>query len=180
MGFATKLARFAIPAALCAFPHTPALAQNATTGLPNGATSINETYDEWIVTCLNGPNGKACSLAQIQNDQKSGQRALAIQLQSSAETATGVLLLPFGLQLSEGVTMAIDEATPLEKGAFSTCLPQGCMVPLNFDAEKLAALKTGKLLQLAARPMGAAEDAKLQISLKGFNAALNRVQELSK
>ncbi|MCD4512140.1 hypothetical protein LQT97_12965 [Brucella pseudogrignonensis] len=65
--------------------------------LPNGASSINETYGDWTVNCAIADNSKRCGVSQEQGNNQTGQRVFAIDLQPPADGQTnGVLLLPFG------------------------------------------------------------------------------------
>lgn len=158
-------------------------AQNKASPLPGGASSLSETHGDWAVQCrLQAIKDEApkplCSLSQQQQDNK-GSRVLAVELQPTADGATGALVLPFGLQLSKGVSLQIDEAKAGAAQPFSTCLPAGCIVPLNFGDAQLKALNSGKALNLIAEAVSG-DEVKLSVSLEGFSAALNRVKELLK
>lgn len=160
---------------------TSSLAQ-AATGLPGGASSLTETYGNWTVTCGLQAQGEAknvvCSMSQQQVDEKR-QRALAIELSPNKTGTGGVFVLPFGLNLGSGAVLQIDE-NPAEKPlGFSTCLPAGCLVPVNFDAAKSDALSKGKQLTVLAKAIDG-NDIKLNVPLDGFAAALKRVKELLK
>jgi invasion protein IalB len=156
-----------------------AVTQEQTT-LPGGASSLQETYQDWLVACVH-KDVKRCAVSQ-QQAQQNGQRLLAIELTAStdAETATGTLVLPFGLALEAGVILQVDDnpaATPLR---FSTCLSAGCIVPLKFDAPTLAALRVGTTLKAMAKAANSDQPGTLSISLKGFSAAFDRAAVLMK
>lgn len=160
-----------------------AYAQDKASPLPGGASSLSETHGDWAVQCRLQPvkdeaPKPLCSLSQQQQDNK-GSRVLAVELQPTADGASGALVMPFGLQLSKGVSLQIDEAKAGAAQAFSTCLPAGCIVPLNFGEAQLKALNSGKALNLVAEAVTGGE-VKLSVSLEGFSAALNRVKELLK
>lgn len=152
-------------------------------GLPGGASSLTETYGNWTVTCLvqkQGENQKVlCSMSQQQVDDKR-QRALAVEISpSDKNSAAGAFVLPFGLNLAAGATLQLDE-TPADKPlAFTTCLPAGCIVPVNFDAAKADALGKGQNLSVLAQAMDG-NPIKLNVPLDGFSAALKRTRELLK
>jgi invasion protein IalB len=156
----------------------PATAQDAPS-LPNGASSLQEGYQDWVVSCGLTDAGKQCALSQ-QQTQQNGQRVLAVELIVNTEGAvSGSLVLPFGLALSAGATLRVDEQpaqTPLQ---FSTCLPAGCIVPLTFDGDQLAAMRVGSQLVVNVRAEGMSEPTTLTVSLKGFSAALDRTQALA-
>ena len=77
--------------------------------LPGGASSLQETYGDWRVACVVRETERLCSLSQ-QHSQQNGQRVLSIEIVPSAENAAnGTLVLPFGLLLSAGVTLTVDD-----------------------------------------------------------------------
>ena len=165
-------------AALLAGP-CAAIAQTAPAPLPNGASSVQETYEDWSVACVQAEAGKLCALSQ-QQAQQDGQRVLAIEIIPRPDgTATGTLVLPFGLSLEAGAVLQIDEQEPRPALRFSTCLPAGCIVPVSLDETLLAALGEGGALKLYVTPIDAAQPLPLSISLKGFAAALERTSALA-
>ncbi|MCO5966731.1 invasion associated locus B family protein [Sinorhizobium meliloti] len=165
----------AAAAALLAFT-APAAAQEATSKLPGGASSLQETYETWSLACQAKPQ-TACAISQ-QQVQQNGQRVLAIELKREADGAlTGNLVLPFGLQLNAGATLQIDAETPQQPLRFSTCLPAGCLVTLNFNTEAVAALRGGTVLKVHVQSIDGKE-VPLSIQLKGLAAALDRLEVL--
>lgn len=148
-------------------------------GLPGGASSLNETYRDWRVVCAQQGNQKRCALSQAQV-QQNGQRILAIELNAPTGNAvSGILILPFGLAFESGVGLQIDEKPPLQPLRFRTCVPGGCIVSLAFDAPALIALRAGTALKIKAVADGG-EAMPLSISLQGFGTALDRVGALSR
>jgi len=152
-------------------------------GAPAAAPStptVNETFQNWRVICMPQPAGKQrCGVSQGQV-QKSGQRLLAIELGApTAGAMGGALVLPFGLALYPGVVLQIDGKPVGQPLGFRTCLPVGCVVPLNFDAATIAALGTGAALQVKAKADGG-EEAAFSIPLQGFAAAVDRLAALSR
>ncbi len=157
----------------------PAAAQTQA-GLPGGANSLQETYEDWTVACVLKDAAKRCGLSQQQADQQSHQRILAIELNAnSADKVDGALVLPFGLALESGVTLQVDEAPAGPSLRFRTCLPVGCVVPLSFDDKFVAVLRKGAALKVHAFADGG-KDALFTISLKGFPPALDRTTALAK
>ncbi|MQT15104.1 invasion associated locus B family protein [Segnochrobactrum spirostomi] len=157
-----------------------ASAEQATSTLPGGATSLQETYDDWSVACAMPGGRKSCSFSQTQVNQQNQQRVLAIELTSGQDGAiTGVLAMPFGLALADGVTLQIDDAAPGGQIAYQTCLPVGCVVPLKFNADYLANLEKGKQLKVNAVAADTGKPLTFTISLKGFAPALSRTRSLS-
>lgn len=149
--------------------------------LPNGASSINETYGDWTVNCAIADNQKRCGFSQEQGNSQTGQRVFAIDLQLPADGRTnGVLLLPFGLKLDDGVKLKLDEQNLGQGARFSTCVPAGCLVPVSFPTVATDALKKGEKLVVTAAREGGGEVPTFTVSLDGFTTALNRVAELAK
>lgn len=148
--------------------------------LAGGASSLRETYEDWTVNCVQ-KQGKHC-LLQHQQTQQNGQRILVIEVVGSGDgkTATGTLVVPFGLALDAGVSLQIDEQPSKAPVRFSTCLPAGCVVPVSFDDKFLAALRTGTTLKTMAKAVNTNEPIAFSVPLKGFSAAFDRVTALMK
>ncbi|WP_118138483.1 invasion associated locus B family protein [Oceanicella sp. SM1341] len=170
----------ALGCALWAAASAAALAQDTPATLPGGASSLRETFTDWEVTCTPREGTPLCALSQQQR-QDNGQNVLTVELTSSDASAgaRGAMLLPFGLALGKGVTLRIGEAEPGAPLPFSTCLPAGCLVPLEFDAETLAALRDAGTLTLGATVNGSDRAVNFTVSLAGFSAALERTASLS-
>ncbi|MEM5472111.1 invasion associated locus B family protein [Hoeflea sp. AS60] len=150
--------------------------------LPGNASSLTEAHGDWTVKCAvvsssDGAKTKRCSLSQQQVAQQTGQRALAIELTTASEGASGSLVLPFGLALERGVTYQLDDGPIGATQTFRTCLPVGCVVDVTFDAGTLASFRSGKQLQVTATADGGQEMI-FSISLSGFSSALDRVVAL--
>ncbi|MBN8931425.1 MAG: invasion associated locus B family protein [Rhizobium pusense] len=149
--------------------------------LPNGAASINEVYGDWTVNCAIADNSKRCGFSQEQGNSQTGQRLFAIELQPPANGQTsGVLLLPFGLKLDDGVKLKLDEQNLGQGARFSTCLPAGCFVPVSFPTVATDAMKKGEKLVITATRDGGGEVPTFTVSLNGFTTAMSRVAELAK
>lgn len=149
----------------------------ASAPLPGGATNLQETYEDWTVSCQTADKNAVCVMRQVQTNSKTGQRVLLAELQKSAKGNEGVLLLPFGLDLAKGATTKIDD----KDGAtlqFSTCLPQGCLMPATFDDKQIASLRKSASFKVQATSLNPAQPVDFAISLKGFGAAYDRMTAL--
>ncbi|EXL09411.1 invasion associated locus B family protein [Aquamicrobium defluvii] len=145
--------------------------------LPGGATSLQETHEDWQISCQIANGAKQCAVLQ-QQYQQGGQRILAIEVQSQSEGGIkGVAVLPFGLKLQEGVAFQIDDEPALPAAHFSTCLPAGCILPVEFDAAALKTLRSGSTLRLKVTSTDEKE-LTFSVSLKGFSSALDRHADL--
>ncbi len=147
--------------------------------LPGGASSLNETYKDWQVSCTQQGNAKRCSMSQQQVNQQNRQRVLAIEITAVANKSEGVVMLPFGLALDAGVKLQIDEGGIGQPIRFRTCLPAGCLVPLSFDAATVASLRKATALKVIATADGGAATP-FSISLQGFGTALDRIAVLTR
>lgn len=148
--------------------------------LPGGASTLQETYEDWTVSCQSQKETSVCAIRQDQNSSQTGQRVLTAELRNIAGgKVEGVLLMPFGLDLAKGATLKIDEAAGPNL-VFSTCLPQGCLAPISFDAKQAAALKAGSNLNVTATALSPSQPVAFKVSLKGFGAALDRIVALTK
>ncbi|WP_162894638.1 invasion associated locus B family protein [Rhizobium terrae] len=157
------------------------LAQTSSSTLPNGASSLNESYQDWVVLCSASDKGRLCVMTQQQRRQDTDQLVLAMELSSiSANEIKGTLVLPFGLRLADGVTLQIDDGAVSKPLAFTTCLPAGCIVPLSLDAAMVKALRAGTVLRLVTKAHDTGQNVGLSVSLKGFAAAQDRAVTLAK
>lgn len=160
-------------------------AANQTDALPGGASSLQETYQDWVVVCAqqlgsgSQSSTKRCAMSQQQVNQQGGQRVLALELKLLGSGVEAALSLPFGLALDKGVALQIDDGQISQPFRFRTCLPAGCIVPVTFDAAQMAALQKGVSLKVKAVADGGV-DTSFTISLKGFGAALARLKVLTK
>jgi len=146
--------------------------------LPGGASSLQEAYQDWRVTCAVQGKTRACTISQSQN-QQNGQRLLGMELRSRSNGGVaGALVLPFGLLLNAGAVLQIDDKAAHEPLGFRTCVPTGCLVPVSFDQAAVSALRTGTALKI----LLTAEDGRkltFPVSLKGFAASLDRLNTLT-
>lgn len=147
--------------------------------LPGGASSLQENYGDWTVVCALPGGHKACTLYQTQADQKTQQRVLAMELSAGEKgLVTGVLALPFGLDLEKGVSLQIGDGAPGARMPFQTCLPVGCIVQLKFDEAALTKLRAAKQVKIIAHTAENDQPLDLAVSLNGFTTALARVRTL--
>lgn len=181
---AAKPAAPAAPAAAAAAP-APGAAAPAAAGTPAQpgqapASEVQkEAFGDWLVVCLSQPTGKRCTLIQEQAAPQTRQRMLAMEVALNGDKLEGLLLLPFGLLLERGVVMQLDDQPAQPALRFRTCLPAGCVVPINFDPKTLAALRTGKNLKLKVA-LDSGQEPNLAISLNGFGQAVDRLVALRK
>ena len=149
--------------------------------LPGGSNSLMETYDDWSVVCQVKSDATACAVRQVQASKQTNQTVLAIEiLGTPKDKLSGFMLLPLGLVLANGAQLKIDDGDAGVAIAFSTCLPQGCVVPLDLDGDMAARLRAGKTLTVSMVATDSNRSLALPVSLKGFSNALDRVADLTK
>lgn len=177
----TSLAQQSAPASRATPAPTVQQPAGAVAVLPNGASSINETYGEWTVDCRILDRQKQCVLSQVQGNKETGQRRFGIELRPSRDGKTeGTVLMPFGLNLDAGALLKLDDKD-LGKGLrFSTCVPQGCLLPVSFPTVATDAMRKATKLVVASLNLSSSEPVTFNISLDGFSAALTRTTELAK
>ncbi|BBL52893.1 invasion protein [Bartonella quintana] len=160
----------------------PAATKSAIATLPNGASSLTETYGLWSVNCGIQDGKKVCFMhRQEVNDQNRVVVAMNVGLNADG-VVSGNLTVPFGILVSKPVRLQVDEGKAVIETGIRTCVPAGCVVPVVFDKNHLAALRAGKHLKLAMTIAASGEPAlnDLFVQLNGFSNALNRLIALQK
>lgn len=162
-------------AAIAALVLSAPMAFAQETGLPGNASSLREGHGDWQVACAAPEGAVRCAMSQTQVSENR-QRVLSIELTSGDDspTASGALVLPFGLDLASGVAYRLDEGGTVAIQPFRTCLPVGCIVDVAFDAGTVASLKAGNQLHVIATAEGG-QELIFSISLAGFSSAFDRV-----
>lgn len=164
-------------------PTAPSVSQSAAQAatLPNGASAINETYGDWTVDCRIANGQRLCVLLQSQGNSQTGQRVFAIELRAPKDgRAEGTILMPFGMKLENGAVLRLDDKDLGQGLRFSTCLAQGCLLPISFPTVATDAMKAGKALTVAALNLSNNEPVSFNVSLGGFAAALDRIAQIDK
>lgn len=149
--------------------------------LPNGALSVNEAYGDWTVDCRIADSQKRCVLSQAQGNGQTGERVFAIELRTPRDGKTeGTILMPFGVNLDSGAILKLDDKD-LGKGLrFSTCVPQGCLLPVSFPTVATDAMRKASKLTVASLNLSSGEAITFNISLNGFSSALDRINQLGR
>lgn len=165
---------------LCAMLAGPAGAQETTDA---GPSTLSETYDSWTVQCAKittgGQTTRNCQMSQELQQPESRQRVLlfAVAPKQGERASKATLILPFGLRLSEAVRIEVD-GKELFRGAFTTCLPGGCISEIDLSDEivnQMRALEKLTVVMTANDGQGVRAD----VSLAGFGAAYRRLLALT-
>lgn len=160
----------------------PAATKPAAATLPNGASSLTETYGLWSLNCSIQEGKKICFMhRQEVNDQ--GRVVVAMNVILNADgVVSGNLTVPFGLAVNKPIRIQVDEGKAVIETGIRTCVPAGCIVPIVFDKNHVSALRSGKHLKLSMTIAAPGEPPlnDLFIQLNGFSNALNRLTALQK
>ncbi len=139
---------------------------------------LREEYGSWQVICAAKDEATRCVMQQVQIDAKTQQRVLMIELgRGDNGNLSGIMVMPFGLDLQKGVGLGLEGGDPFQISGFSTCLPAGCIVPLTFGEKQLEVLRENAALVISATANADAAPVKFAISLDGFVPALNRLAD---
>ncbi|MBB4076483.1 invasion protein IalB [Bartonella fuyuanensis] len=165
-----------------AISSTPSASKDVAATLPNGASSLTETYGLWTINCSIQEGKKVCFMHR-QEVNEQGRVVVAMSLILNAEgVVSGNLTIPFGILVSKPVRLQVDEGKAVIETGIRTCVPAGCLVPVVFDKNHVAALRAGKQFKLAMTIAAPGEPPlnDLFIQLNGFSNALNRLTALQK
>lgn len=146
--------------------------------VPSAAVKAPEVASAWGIKCDKSGDHKQCSMVQEFRIKKDNQLVLQVEIRpDGAHVATGVLTLPFGVSVTDGVSLQVDSG-PDVRMPFSTCLPQGCLVPLRLDGSLLSALRRGKTLKLTTSVPGSGP-VSFEMTLQGFSEGYSRMLDLN-
>src|SRR5262245_23211903 len=175
LAFAALLASFASTVA-------PSSAEDA------GPSALSETYGDWVVKCATvQPGGKTdakpksvCQMSQELLQGQSGKRALLIVFGiDETGVLSGTIIAPFGLDLKSGLSLKMADTVYLE-APFKTCVPQGCVAPAAVNSKLQTAMRDGDKLTVAMTAADSGQTINMDVSLKGFGQAYDRLAALSK
>ncbi|MEE4452982.1 invasion associated locus B family protein [Novosphingobium resinovorum] len=152
----------------------------AATAADGPSPALRERFGDWGVTCVTVEKGTKCSILQQQAARAAPgqalQRTIAIELLPVPYGAVGTLLTPFGVDLAKGVTLRLGKAGP--PLPFKTCLPTGCLVPLQFGKDAVEALRHQPVLHVLFETAGDGQTIDVPISLGGLGQALDRAKAI--
>lgn len=128
----------------------------------------------WIVRCQEAGAAR-CEIFQRLIVQETGQRVaeFAIGFPEDKGAARGVVVLPLGILLTDGVQMQIDEHQPFSfKVRF--CTADGCYAYLNLNETVLDLMRKGGKAVLSFRSLQG-QNVEIPISLTGFTRSLAEI-----
>lgn len=148
-----------------------------------GSYYVRATHSDWTVRCIRTEEGPdPCELYQLMQDEEDNAVAemTLIPLRNGNVAAGATLIAPLETDLIQGLGFGVDNAEP--RGyPFSFCAPVGCVSRMGFTADELNGLKRGNKAVVTLLPFGAnpEQPVRLDLSLSGFTAAFNEVQQLA-
>ena len=120
---------------------------------------------------------QSCEIFQrlVSRDNQARLLEVAIGFPAGQGAARGVVILPLGVDLSQPLTLAVDDKAPL---GFKVryCLMDGCYAFLTLPPDVLATMKAGALAAISFKTFDG-QPGKLPLSLDGFSAALGAIQK---
>lgn len=140
-----------------------------------------ETYKDWTVRCGEVPNqGERCEMSQKvkapNNPDQTAMRVAVLYPQGSDRPA-GIFQLPLGIVLPKGVAMKVDDNDAV-RFPVQICVKQGCRADVPLKSKLLNQMKAGRTAYVQVQtPRAKSGTVQLEVSLLGFTAALQRVQE---
>ncbi len=126
----------------------------------------------WVKRC----EGTNCEIVQrlMSQDSKSRVLEMAIGFPGGSPSARGVMILPLGVDLSQGFSMSVDGQEPL---GFKVryCLMDGCYAFLTLPPDVIASMKKGAMATIAFKTFDG-QPGKLPLGLDGFSEALGSLK----
>ncbi len=136
------------------------------------ADSIIEKYGQWSLDCQRVETGRRCSISQRLGNQL-GMEVLQSDTQDSVKA---LILLPFGLAVSEGITLFIDNKPADHRIPFSTCGSEGCIVPMVVSQKSMEQILQGSQLKIISFDAISSERKEYSIPLEGISRAYLRLK----
>jgi invasion protein IalB len=131
----------------------------------------------WSVRCTSDKPGRECEVYQRLVVAKSGQRVaeFAVGFPKGKQDGRGVIVLPLGILLEDGIVMQIDEG---QKFKFKPryCTSDGCFAFINVSAALVNALEKGNEVHFNAKALNGKE-IKIRMSLKGLSKTIKAAAE---
>ncbi len=153
----------------------PAFAQDAYSTTPS---QTSEVYGDWTVACGVSDGQRQCAMTQTLVETGTSQHVMTIEL-ARGETGQleGMLVGPFGMDFSAGVTLSVDSEAIGPALPFLTCLPTGCLIPLSLSDAQRQRLAAGTALTITGHSADGITAIPISLSLTGFTAAAQRVDQ---
>ena len=130
----------------------------------------------WRVECTGDGKTLDCRAVQQVFQRDTRQLVLSAVVRPAADLKTGamVLTLPLGLNLTEPVTVKVDNGAA-ERQPIQTCTNVGCFVTMTLTDKMLAAMRTGSELKITVQDVNK-KPVDMGMPLLGFGLAFDKAK----
>jgi invasion protein IalB len=130
----------------------------------------------WRVECTGDGKTLDCRAVQQVFQRETRQLLVSLLVRPAADAKTGamILQLPLGLNLTEPVTVKVDNG-PAERQPIQTCTNVGCFVAMTVADKLLAAMRTGSQLHVAVQDANK-KSVDITLPLLGFGLAFDKAK----
>jgi invasion protein IalB len=132
----------------------------------------------WIARCTSASRDAPleCAIEQTAVLTKTGQLIVLINIRVASDTRTpiAVIQLPLGLNLPAGAKLQVDDGKTADL-QIQTCEQRGCYANTPIAADMLAAMKSGKQLNVSFQNLGK-ETISIPMPLADFAAAYDKIK----
>ncbi|KUJ72360.1 invasion associated locus B family protein [Thiomicrospira sp. WB1] len=159
----------------------PAWSQNplpASNAGNQGNPPQSQQHGDWLEVCVQQNGQTRCQAQQTlqRKTQQGAMRMLQVTVSQDAQGNLGLqLITPLGVNVASGLLLKVDEGKEYQI-PFLTCLQDGCLGIHKLDAALLGAMKAGNTAKVAFRPFNQKKPLVINVSLKGFTAAIQKVE----
>lgn len=145
---------------------------------PSVLQSDTEVFQEWELRNVDKGTGRKIWMVRFERSQKQFLHAkVAIELSwVDDDRMFGVLVLPFGLKISEGVRLQLDDGPFTEKLPYAAHGPAGGIVKLDLGTDGLKELRQARKLNILTQPAAGKRKLLFSVPLEGFVAASDRLK----
>lgn len=156
------------PCRLCLTASALVMAMTTSTLGQDGADAAETPSPLWLVSCSNqaSPEKLVCSMTQSLTVTGTGQRVLAVTVQTGGDAPSLLLSLPHGLRFRDGVGFALDDGEEA-RFEFTTSDSSGSFARVPLTDTRLAKMKAASILKLHVVGVGG-RDVNVEVSLDGF------------
>jgi invasion protein IalB len=130
----------------------------------------------WRVECSGDGKALECRAVQQVFQRETRQLVLSAVVRPAPDAKTGAMLLtlPLGLNLTEPVTVKVDNG-PAERQPIQTCTNVGCFVTMTLTDKMLAAMRTGSELKITVQDVNK-KPIDMGLPLLGFGLAFDKAK----
>ena len=136
---------------------------------PSGAAA-------WRVECSGDGKALECRAVQQVFQRETRQLVLSAVVRPAPDSKTGAMLLtlPLGLNLTEPVTVKVDNGAA-ERQPIQTCTNVGCFVTMTLTDKMLAAMRAGSELKITVQDVNK-KPIDMGLPLLGFGLAFDKAK----